>query len=78
MMSGPLSRRAIAGAIAGVVGSVVGFLFVFTDIWVGGASFDSLLTTGYVPIVAADIIVSVILIPILVYAWEPVKDQLGR
>jgi hypothetical protein len=28
--------------------------------------------------VAADIIVSVILIPILVYAWEPVKDQLGR
>jgi hypothetical protein len=37
-----------------------------------------LLTTGYVPIVAADIIVSVILIPILVYAWEPVKDQLGR
>jgi uncharacterized membrane protein len=78
MMNGPLSRRAIAGAIAGVVGSIVGFLFVFTDIWVGGASFDSLLTTGYIPIVAADIIVSVILIPILVYAWEPVKEQLGR
>jgi uncharacterized membrane protein len=78
MMNGPLSRRAIAGAIAGVVGSVVGFLFVFSDIWVGGASFDSLLTTGYIPIVAADIIVSVILIPVLVYAWEPVKAQLGR
>ena len=78
LMSGPLSRRAMAGAIAGVVGSVVGFLFVFSDIWVGGQSFDSLLTTGYIPIVVADVIVSIILIPILVYAWEPVKEQLGR
>ena len=78
MMNGPISRRAIAGAIAGVVGSVVGFLFVFSDIWVGGQSFDSLLTTGYIPIVISDIIVSIILIPVLVYAWEPVKAQLGR
>ncbi len=78
MMDGPINRRAIAGAIAGVVGSVIGFLFVFSDIWVGGASFDSLLTTGYIPIVVSDIIVSVILIPVLVYAWEPLKEQLGR
>ena len=78
MMDGPISRRAIGGAIAGVVGSVIGFLFVFSDIWVGGSSFDSLLTTGYIPIVISDIIVSVILIPVLVYAWEPLKEQLGR
>ena len=78
LMSGSLNQRAIAGAIAGVVGSIVGFLFVFSDIWVGGQSFDSLLTTGYIPIVIADIIVSIILIPVLVYAWEPVKEQLGR
>ena len=77
-MNGTIGRRAIGGAIAGVVGSMIGFLFVFSDIWVGGASFDSLLWTGYVPIVIADIIVSIILIPVLVYAWEPVKDQLGR
>jgi energy-coupling factor transport system substrate-specific component len=76
--NGPIRNRAIGGAIAGVVGSVIGFLFVFSDIWVGGSSFDSLLTTGYIPIVISDVIVSVILIPILVYAWEPVKDQLGR
>jgi len=78
MMDGPISRRAIGGAIAGVVGSIIGFLFVFSDIWVGGSSFDSLLTTGYIPIVISDIIVSVILIPVLVYAWEPLKEQLGR
>lgn len=78
LMSGSLGQRAIGGAIAGVVGSIVGFLFVFSDIWVGGQSFESLLTTGYIPIVVADIIVSLILIPVLVYAWEPVKAQLGR
>ena len=78
MMDGPISRRALAGAIAGVVGSVIGFLFVFSDIVVGGSSFDSLLTTGYIPIVISDVIVSIILVPVLVYAWEPVKEQLGR
>ena len=78
MMSGPISRRALGGAIAGVVGSVIGFLFVFSDIWVGGSSFDSLLTTGYIPVVVADIITCAILVPVLVYAWEPVKEQLGR
>lgn len=78
MMTGPISRRAIGGAIAGIVGSIIGFLFVFSDIFVGGQSFDAILTTGYIPIVIADVITCLILVPVLVYAWEPVKDQLGR
>jgi energy-coupling factor transport system substrate-specific component len=78
MMNGPISRRALGGAIAGIVGSVIGFLFVFSDIWVGGSSFDAILTTGYIPVIIADIITVAILVPILVYAWEPVKEQLGR
>ena len=78
MMQGPISRRAIGGAIAGIVGSIIGFLFVFSDIWVGGQSFDAILTTGYIPIVIADVLTSLILVPVLVYAWEPVKEQLGR
>ncbi|MFL5778895.1 MAG: ECF transporter S component [Chloroflexota bacterium] len=77
-VNGPLSRRAIGGAIAGVVGSIVGFLFVFSDIVIGGASFQSQLTTAYIPVVVADVITTAILVPVLVYAWEPVKDQLGR
>jgi energy-coupling factor transport system substrate-specific component len=76
--NGNLRDRAIGGAVAAAVGIVIGFLFVFSDIWVGGSSFDSLLTTGYIPIVVADLIAGVILTPILVYAWEPVKAQLGR
>jgi energy-coupling factor transport system substrate-specific component len=78
MLRGDVSRRALAGAIAAVVATVVGFLFVFSDIFVGGLSFDATLTTEYVPVVIADIIAAGILTPVLVYAWEPLKEQLGR
>ncbi len=76
--NGNIRDRAIGGAVAAAVGVVIGFIFIFSDIWVGGSSADSLLTTGYVPIVVSDLIVGIILTPILVYAWEPVKEQLGR
>jgi energy-coupling factor transport system substrate-specific component len=76
--SGNLRDRAIGGAIAGVVASIVGFLFVFTDIWVGGQSASAIFTGSYIPVVVADVITTAILVPILVYAWEPVKAQLGR
>ena len=78
MMRGDVSRRALAGAIAGVVASVVGFLFVFSDMFVGGLSFNANLSTEYIPVVIADIIAAGILTPVLVYAWEPLKEQLGR
>jgi uncharacterized membrane protein len=78
MMRGDISRRALGGAIAGVVASIVGFLFVFSDIWVGGMSFDAVLTTEYIPVVIADILAAGILTPVLVYGWEPLKQQLGR
>ena len=76
--SAEISRRAIGGAIAGAVGSIIGFLFVFSDIVLSGTSFQTQLTTAYIPVVVADVITTVILVPVLVYAWEPVKAQLGR
>jgi energy-coupling factor transport system substrate-specific component len=76
-MAGNLTNRAIAGAIAGAVASVVGFLFIFSDMFVGGQSFDAM-TTAYITVVTADVITAAILTPILVYAWEPVKASLGR
>lgn len=75
---GSVQRRAIGGAIASVVACLIGFLFIFSDIWVGGSSADALFTGAYIPINIADIIACVILVPVLVYAWEPVKAQLGR
>lgn len=78
MMTGPISRRALGGAIAGVVGTVVGFLFVFSDMFVGGMDFNAVLTTAYIPVVISDVIAVAILVPVLVYAWEPLKEMMGR
>jgi energy-coupling factor transport system substrate-specific component len=78
MMSRNLSNRAIAGAIAGVVGVLIGFLFVFTDMILQGYDFNATLTTEYLPVIAGDLIATIILVPILVYAWEPLKDRMGR
>ena len=78
MLAGNISRRAMAGAIAGIVGAVVGFLFVFSDMFVGGSDFNTVQSTAYIPVVIADIIAAGILTPVLVYAWEPVKASLGR
>lgn len=77
-VNGPISRRALGGAIASIVATIIGFLFIFSDIVVGGSSFDALLTGSYIPIVIVDVVAVGILVPILVYAWEPVKEQLGR
>jgi energy-coupling factor transport system substrate-specific component len=79
MMSGAVSRKATAGAIAAAVATVVGFLFVFTDMFLGsGSDFNTVLSTEYVPVVVADVLAAVILTPVLVYAWEPLKESLGR
>ena len=78
MMSRSLANRAIAGAIAGVVGVIIGFLFVFTDMILQGYDFNTTLTTEYIPVVIGDLVATIILVPILVYAWEPLKDRMGR
>src|SRR5258706_6874652 len=78
MMSRNLSNRAIAGAIAGIVGVLIGFLFIFTDMILQGYDFNATLTTEYIPVITGDLIATIILVPILVYAWEPLKDRMGR
>jgi energy-coupling factor transport system substrate-specific component len=77
-VNGSLRDRAIGGAIAGAIGVVIGFLFVFTDAILQGLDVGTILTTLYIPVIVGDLIGTVILVPILVYAWEPLKAQLGR
>jgi energy-coupling factor transport system substrate-specific component len=75
---GSLRDRAIGGAIAGVIATIIGFLFTFSDLIIqAGNTFGGVLSF-YFAVIIADIIATVILVPILVYAWEPVKAQLGR
>jgi len=78
MLGGSIARRAIAGAIAGAIGTVIGFLFVFTDMAIYGYDANTVLTGSYVPVIFTNVLATLILVPILVYAWEPLKEQLGR
>jgi len=77
-VNGNIRDRAIGGAVAGAIAVVVGFLLVFTDMVLQQYDFSTVLTTEYLPVIVGDLIATVILVPILVYAWEPVKAQLGR
>ena len=77
-VNGDLRQRAIGGAVAGAIAVVVGFLFIFTDAILQGLEVGTILTTLYLPVIIGDLIGTIILVPILVYAWEPIKAQLGR
>ncbi|MET1232638.1 MAG: ECF transporter S component [Candidatus Limnocylindrales bacterium] len=78
LMNGTLPQRALGGAIAGVVATIVGFLFVWTDMVTGGMDFNAVLTTEYIPVVVGNVIVTAIVVPILVFVWEPIKERMGR
>ena len=75
---GSLRDRAIGGAVAGAIAVVIGFLFIFTDAILQGLEIGSIISTLYIPVIVGDLIGTIILVPILVYAWEPLKSQLGR
>jgi energy-coupling factor transport system substrate-specific component len=77
-VTGTIRDRAIGGAVAGAIAVVVGFLLVFTDVIIQKYDVGTVVTTEYLPVIVGDLIATIILVPILVYAWEPVKAQLGR
>ena len=77
MMQG--QSRILNAAIASAFGVVIGFLFILTDIWIGTAeNLGVAMSDNYIPVVVGDLIVAVILTPILVAAWEPVRESMGR
>lgn len=77
-VNGNLRDRAIGGAVAGAIATVIGFLIVFSDMVINKYDFGTVVSTEYLPVIVGDLIATIILVPILVYAWEPVKAQLGR
>lgn len=73
------SSRAIWAAVAGVIATVIGFLFIFMGlILTPELDFNTILTTEYIPVIVANSIAAAVVTPILVLAWEPLRDQLGR
>jgi energy-coupling factor transport system substrate-specific component len=78
-MARMFGNRLVLAAVASAVAIVIGFIFVFTDLWLGTAdSFSTALNDNYLPAVIADLIVAVILTPILVAVWDPVRESIGR
>lgn len=75
---GTPSGRLIGAAFIAAAATAIGFLFVFTDIWVFGNSLEAALTGSYLFVIVPNLIASVILTPVLVAAWEPLKDAIGR
>jgi energy-coupling factor transport system substrate-specific component len=72
------TNRIIGAAVIAVIATLIGFLFVFTDIWVFGNSFEAALTGSYGWVIVPNLIASVIITPILAAAWEPLKESIGR
>jgi energy-coupling factor transport system substrate-specific component len=79
MLARSIPNRLLLAAVAAGLAVIIGFLFVFTDMVLGTAdTFDVAFTANYLPVVVSNLIAAVILTPILVAAWEPVKESLGR
>ncbi|HEX7173195.1 MAG TPA: ECF transporter S component [Candidatus Limnocylindria bacterium] len=71
--------RALWAAVAGIIATVVGFIVIFLGLVVTPEmSFNAILTTEYIPVVIANALAAAVVTPILVLAWEPMKEQLGR
>jgi energy-coupling factor transport system substrate-specific component len=65
-------------ALLGSIGVAIGFLFVATDIWLLGITFAVFVAQNYVPVVISNVIAVAVLTPILVRAWEPLAERIGR
>ena len=71
--------RAFWAAVAGVVGTIVGFLFIWIELIIQPElEFNTILTAEYIPVVIGNSIAAAIVTPILVLAWQPISEQLGR
>lgn len=71
--------RALWAAVAGVIATVIGFIVIFLGLVVTPElDFNTILTTEYIPVIVSNSIAAAIVTPILVFAWEPIRDQLGR
>jgi uncharacterized membrane protein len=78
-LAGSISNRLVLSAIASALAVIIGFLFVFTDMVLGTAdTFGVAFSANYLPVVIANVITAVVLTPVLVAAWEPIKESLGR
>jgi energy-coupling factor transport system substrate-specific component len=71
------SRRIIWIAVISVVAVAIGLLFTVTDTLLGN-TFVYWLSAAYLPALAGTALVSVLLVPVLDKAWQPLANRAGR
>jgi energy-coupling factor transport system substrate-specific component len=73
------SSRVIMAAVAAVIATVIGFIVIFLGlVLTPELDFNTILTTEYIPVIVGNSIAGAVVTPILVLAWEPLREQLGR
>lgn len=71
------TRRLIRVSVISVVAVIIGLAFTITDIFLGN-TLAYWFTAAYLPAVLNTAVVSVILVPVLDRAWQPLADRAGR
>jgi len=74
-----IPNRIVLSVVAPAIAVVIGFVIIFSDVWLGTAKdFGVAFADNYGPVVIADLIVACILTPVLVTAWDPIRESMGR
>jgi len=59
------------------VAPIVGFLFIFALVVTAQASPTTVLTHDYIPLAIGGALASLVLVPVLVYAWDPLSESMA-
>jgi energy-coupling factor transport system substrate-specific component len=74
-----IGNKAMLAAVVAVIATVIGFVLVFIGLIIQPElTFNTILTTEYIPVIIGNSIAAAVVTPILVLAWEPLREQLGR
>jgi hypothetical protein len=76
LVRGTLARRSLGGGVAGIVGSAIGGLALLLHN-TGGTPIGALITETYLPIALGNVLVALVLVPALVYAWDPLSESIA-
>jgi energy-coupling factor transport system substrate-specific component len=69
----------VAAAVIAIVATVIGFLFIFIELVTQPElGFNTILSAEYIPTAFWNSVAAAIITPILVLAWEPLREQVGR
>lgn len=72
-------RRIVLAEVFSVIGMVVGLGFAsISDIWVAKLTFTAAITTEFIPALLPDLVLGLILLPILLVAYNAALGRTGR